>query len=157
VHGDLHTGNILVEQGRDTNVWLIDFPHAHVGPALIDLATLEADVKYNLVSEDHCSMEEWLRFEEKLLAPLEGSRRLAFLAPWNEGWKPENQHLCKAWEFIGFLRECAISSNLMGADVRAYYLALLHATLPVVYRQHTEFQKQCALVSSAWICEHLGS
>lgn len=155
VHGDLHTSNILIEQGQHTHIWLIDFPHAHVGPALVDLATLEADVKYNLLSERHCSMEEWLRFEEKLMAPLEKPRQIAFLAPWHGDWKPENQHLCKAWEFIGFLRERVISSSLMGADVRAYYLALLHATLPVVYRQHSEFQKQCALVSSAWMCEHL--
>jgi hypothetical protein len=156
VHGDLHTGNILVEQGRHTHIWLIDFPHAHVGPALIDLATLEADVKYNLLSEEHCSMEEWLGFEGKLLAPLEKPRQIAFLAPWYEDWKPENQHLRKAWRFIGFLRDRVISSSLMGADVRAYYLALLHATLPVVYRQHSEFQKRCALVSSAWMCEYLG-
>jgi hypothetical protein len=157
VHGDLHTGNILVEQGRRTNIWLIDFPHAHFGPALLDFATLEADMKYNLLSEDHCSMEEWLRFEKRLMAPLERSRQIAFLAPWHEDWTPENQHLCNAWRIIGFLRERVISSSFMGADVRAYYLALLHATLPVVYKQHTDFQKQCALVSSAWMCEYLGS
>ncbi len=155
IHGDLHTGNILIEHGRDTHIWLIDFSRAHVGPALVDFATLEADVKFRLLDEGQCSLEDWLRMEEMLLTPLMQSRRLTLVAPWQGGWKPENEYLYKAWEFIGFLRDRIVSSRLMGIDVRAYYLALLHSTLPVVYRHHTEFQKQCALTSAAWICEYL--
>jgi hypothetical protein len=63
VHGDLHTSNILVEQGRDTHIWLIDFADSHIGPPVVDFAVLEADIKFNLLDETGCSMEEWLTFE----------------------------------------------------------------------------------------------
>ena len=64
--------------------------------------------------------------------------------------------MLKAWQSISFLRRWARERRLIGDDVYGYYLALLHNTLPVVYRPtHTEFQKQCALTSAAWMCEYL--
>jgi hypothetical protein len=157
VHGDLHTGNVLIEQRSETLIWLIDFPNAHIGPSLKDFATLEADIKFNLIDMERCSLDDWLRFEEQLLSPLR-SPYLALDSPWFQSWKPVAEDLLKAWEFIGFLRRWVRENQLIGADVRAYYLALLHATLPIVYRySHTEIQKQCALTSSTWMCEHLSS
>jgi hypothetical protein len=157
VHGDLHSDNILIEEGQHTHIWLIDFPNAHVGPALVDFATLEANVKFRLLTEEHCNFEDWLTLEEQLLTPLRQSHRITLVAPWHGDWRPQNDHLWKAWEFVGFLRDRVVRYHLMGIDVRAYYLALLHATMPVVYRHHTEFQKQCALTSAAWMCEYLSS
>ncbi len=157
VHGDLHTGNVLVEKGRDTHIWLIDFPNAHVGPALQDFATMEADVKFNLIDMEQCSLDDWLTFEQRLLLPL----RSGFYTldwPWSQDWQPEREELLKAWLVIGFLRRWARERRLIGDDVCSYYLALLHDTLPFVYRQtRTKSQKQAALISSAWMCEYLGS
>jgi hypothetical protein len=155
IHGDLHTGNVLIERGRDTYVWLVDFPNAHIGPALVDFAMLEADLKFRLIDSGDCSLADWLAFEERLLAPLEQHRRFTLVSPWYGDWEPAGA-LLKAWQFIGFLRERIMKYHLMGADVRAYYLALLHATLPVVYRDHSLFQRRCALTSAAWMCGHLG-
>ncbi|MFQ5580722.1 MAG: phosphotransferase [Nitrospiria bacterium] len=157
VHGDLHTGNILVEKGKDTHIWLIDFPNAHIGPSLQDFATLEADVKFNLIDMRRVSLDTWLGFEEHLLAPLR-SPYYALDSPWFQNWQPNEGELLKAWKLIGFLRHWVRERQIIGVDVRAYYLALLHATLPVVYRRsHSEVQKQCALTSAAWMCEHLSS
>lgn len=157
VHGDLHTGNVLIEKGSETLIWLIDFPNAHIGPALQDFATLEADVKFNLIDMGQVSLDEWLKFEEQLLVPLR-SRYLALDSPWFQSWKPPEGELLKAWEFIGFLRRWVRQRQLIGADVSTYYLALLHTTLPIVYRHsHSHIQKQCALTSAAWMCEHLSS
>ncbi|MCB0210667.1 MAG: phosphotransferase [Anaerolineae bacterium] len=155
VHGDLHTGNILVEYGKDTHIWLIDFPNTHIGPSLQDFATMEADVKFHLIDMEKCSLEDWIKFEQYLLMPLENHRDFTLNWPWSQNWKPEGE-LLKAWLFIKFLRDWVRDHNLIDADVRAYYLALLHSTLPVIYRdKHTLSQKQCALISASWMCEHL--
>lgn len=154
IHGDLHTDNILIEQGESINIWLIDFPNAHIGPTVIDFATLEADIKFNLISDIDAALEERLIFEERLLAPLTEFQRFTLTAPWYENWQPENEVLYKAWQFIGFLRHQIIKSHLI-FDVREYYLALLNATLPIIYRHHTTTQKQLALTSSAWMCKYL--
>ncbi|MCB0190993.1 MAG: phosphotransferase [Anaerolineae bacterium] len=155
VHGDLHTGNVLIERGLDTNIWLIDFPNAHIGPSLQDFVTMEADIKFNLIDMNQCSIEEWFEFEHQLLVPLINRRSLTLTSPWSQDWKPKGE-LLKAWQLIGFLREWVVEHNLIGADIRAYYLALLHATLPTIYRAtHTNAHKQYALTSSARICEYL--
>ncbi len=154
VHGDLHTGNIIVEKAQDVRVWLIDFANAHLGPSIQDFASMEADVKFNLIDMKLCSLDDWLRFEQQLLVPLKNPiYRLNW--PWSQGWQPEGE-LLKAWKFIEIIRRWVIEYELIGNDVRAYYLALLHATLPVLYRDnHNEIQKQCALISSAWMCKYL--
>jgi hypothetical protein len=156
VHGDLYTGNVLIESGRETQIWLIDFPNAHIGPSLQDFATMEADVKLNLIDMEQCSIGDWLRFEQQLLVPLsEGYQTLDW--PWSQDWQPKGGELLKAWKVIRFLRRSARERRLIGDDVCGYYLALLHNTLPAVYRDaHTDLQKQCALTSAAWMCGHLG-
>lgn len=156
VHGDLHTGNVLVERSNDIRVWLIDFANAHIGPSVQDFATLEADVKFNLIDMKQCSLDDWLKFEEQLLHPLK-SGVIGLTWPWSQEWQPEGE-LLKAWKFIKELRQWVIEYQLIGGDVRAYYLALLHSTLPVVYRKsHDKTQKQCALTSTAWMCRYLTS
>lgn len=157
IHGDLHTGNILVEEGKETRIWLVDFPNARIGPSLQDFATMEADIKFNLINLNRCSVDEWLEFEQHLLAPL-STPVYALNWPWTQGWQPKGE-LLKAWEFIGFLRSWVRNNRLVGDDVRSYYLALLHNTLPVVYRDatQTEAQQQYALTSAAWMCEYLST
>ena len=118
---------------------------------------MEADVKFNLIDMEQCSFDDWLRFEQRLLFPLKsGHETLDW--PWSQNWQPEREGLLKAWQIIGFLRRWAREHRLIGDDVCGYYLALLHSTLPFVYRPtRTESQKQAALVSAAWMCEHLSS
>lgn len=45
VHGDLNTGNILVELGAGISVWLIDFTEAKPGHIYFDLAKLEVEFR----------------------------------------------------------------------------------------------------------------
>lgn len=171
VHGDLHTGNVLVEtrqtvseliqhvdkeSSQARNLWLIDFPNADTGPVIQDIATLEADVKFSLIDMEKCTLEEWLEFEEILMKPLLEGGGLGLNWPFFQTWRPTNKELIKAWAFIEYLRHRVVRNDFMGANVQAYYLALLHETLPIVYRdKYTERQKQCALISSAWMCHYL--
>jgi hypothetical protein len=71
VHGDFHAGNILVEEfSSDAIIWLIDFPHTHVGPTVQDIARLEADIKFGLFPKELLNKPNFDRilvFEEAIL------------------------------------------------------------------------------------------
>jgi hypothetical protein len=167
VHGDFHAGNILVEEDRgQPRIWLIDFPHTHVGPTVQDIARLEADIKFGLLQEDSLEKLEVTdipQFEESLLpVPKENRPYLADLIPnqW-PGSLQENSQLKKAWHAVNLLRrETRIDPErnyMAGDDARPYYLALLHATLPTLYyRDRSPWQKLYAFISAALLCERLG-
>jgi aminoglycoside phosphotransferase (APT) family kinase protein len=55
LHGDVHPGNVLVDDGQAT---LIDWGNARIGPAALDLA--------NLVTADSASVARYARTREQL-------------------------------------------------------------------------------------------
>jgi hypothetical protein len=89
LHGDVHSGNVLVDDGRAT---LIDWGSSRVGPAALDLA--------NLVTADSPSVAEYARIWQQLTGqPLPGATidlgyRWAALQipvqylPWGIGHRP---------------------------------------------------------------------
>jgi hypothetical protein len=160
VHGDLHGGNILVSQDRvgQIRAWVIDFPHVHVGPTVQDLARLEADIKFGLLADDTLrglSLGDLLCFEITLLPTSDQpAPTLADLMPGSNG--QADAQLSKARQAVCLLRKEACTA-MAGNDARPYYLALLHATLPVLYyRDRTPRQKLYAFLSAALLCERLG-
>jgi thiamine kinase-like enzyme len=158
VHGDFHAGNILIE--RDDlaqRIWLIDFPHTHVGPTVQDIARLEADIKFGLLPSDGFSIADLYRFEQALLPhSAQQPPPIAALQPDAQAIPTEPQ-LLKAWQAVCLLRDCVRHEHyLRGNDMRPYYLALLHATLPILYyRDRSPQQKLYAFISAALLCERL--
>ncbi len=66
-----------------------------------------------------------------------------------------NAQLIKTHQTVCLLRKEACT-HMAGNDARPYYLALLHATLPVLYyRDRTPRQKLYAFLSAALLCERL--
>lgn len=160
VHGDLHTGNILISQdpGGTLRVWVIDFPHAHVGPTVQDVARLEADIKFGLLPDDslgQLSMGDMWRFEASLLPQSDRfPPPMAALTP--APCEQADRQLHKAYDSVCLLRNEA-RKYMSGDDARPYYLALLHATLPILYyRDRTPQHKLYAFLSAALLCERLG-
>jgi hypothetical protein len=160
VHGDMHSGNILISQDRAGQIraWVIDFPHIHVGPTVQDMARLEADIKFGLLADDTLrglSLGDLRRFESILLpASDQPAPSLADLMP-RSNEQPDAQ-LAKARQAVCLLRKEACT-YMAGNDARPYYLALLHSTLPVLYyRDRTPRQKLYAFLSAALLCERLG-
>jgi len=159
VHGDLHTGNILIEKtAKGAKPWVIDFPHTHVGPTVQDLARLEADVKFNLLPLESFNSTALHKFELGLLPPNSPTNRATRADLLLAHKTPEDlrdSEMVKAWEVIGMLRE-KIQGYMAGDNPQPYYLALLHATLPILYyvNRSTE-QKIYALISAALLCERL--
>lgn len=152
VHGDFHSGNILVEhKGGSIVIWLIDFPHTHIGPAVQDMARLEADIKFGLLPSNllqNLNTDGIYSFEESLFSD---NPNLATL-PLNSG--PRDPELARAWGAISKLRNKA---QAYIAGNRAHYdLALLHATLPTLYYQDRQpWQKVYAFISAALLCHRL--
>jgi hypothetical protein len=150
VHGDFHAGNLLVseDQHGSTEAWLIDFPHTHIGPTIQDIARLEADVKFWLMpaTSDCKVLYNW----ESALLPLP-DHPITISRP-----ATSEAELQKSQSAIALLR--AEGQNyLIGINARPYYLALLYATLPILYyRDRTDAQKLHALISAALLCERLG-
>ena len=162
VHGDFHTGNILIATGKPPKVWLIDFPHAHIGPTIQDLARLEADIRFGLTSDETLQtlgINGLCDFEMVLLPDFDpDAHSLAALVPTDLA--PHQQavsQLPKVRRTVHLLREEA-RKYMSGYDARPYYLALLHATLPMLdYRDRSPWQKLSAFISAARLCEHLGN
>lgn len=162
VHGDFHPGNILISQDEHNQLraWVIDFPHTHVGPTIQDIARLEADLKFGLLTDDtlqELGFSGLFSFEECLLpTPRQSGACFADLMP---GELPTNQQaspqLQKAWKAVCVLREEALG-YMIGNDARPYYLALLHATMPILhYGDRRPWQKLYAFVSAALLCKYL--
>lgn len=163
IHGDLHSGNLVIEQ-PSLNVWLIDFAktrdRAHT---LIDFARLEADLKfYLLASEGENYFADALAFEQLLLAPNETDE--LELVP--EKFATFDWNFQKAAACICALRRVAVRhrrdeqdqevGHFAAASVLPYYLALWQATLRTLkYEQCQRAQKTFAFVSAGMLCERI--
>ncbi|MCB9078513.1 MAG: phosphotransferase [Anaerolineaceae bacterium] len=151
VHGDFHSGNILIEDGDPPKIRLIDFPHVHVGPTVQDIARLEADLKFSLLADE--SLQRlglrglWERETALLpIKPVESDLPAILTAA------PER----KTWCTVQLLRSEAQRYNIIGSDARPYYLALLHATLPILYYgDRSPWQKLYAFVAASLLCKQL--
>jgi hypothetical protein len=161
IHGDLHSRNILVERAQEPLLWFIDFSNTQSGSTLRDFCSLEADIKFCLLKKTEPA-SAW--DAQTWDAILEGERRFS---PWKDSaacFVPGAQDLDflsdypdvhRAWECVTVIRELAQPFKV-SPGWSAYGLALLHATLPMVYyRQCTLQQKEYALISAAWLCDTL--
>ncbi len=163
IHGDLHSGNLLIEQ-PSLNLWLIDFAktrdRAHT---LTDFARLEADLKfYLLTSNEENYFAHALAFEQALLAP-NAARELELAFQTFETYSAEFQ---KAAACILALRRVAVQhrreeqdasvGHFATASVVPYYLALWQATLHTLkYEQCNRAQKTFAFISAGMLCERI--
>jgi hypothetical protein len=163
VHGDLHTGNILVSADDHNGIkaWVIDFPHSHVGPTIQDTARLEADLKFGMLEDDilqPLGSNGLYDFETYLLSKPKRVAQPSFadLIPTQLPENLQNPPLQKIWAAVQCLRDEA-QRYMIGNDARPYYLALLHATMPTLYyRNRTPWQKLYTFISAALLCEYLG-
>jgi hypothetical protein len=125
---------------------------------------LEADIKFSLFPEkflwDKQAFEAILTFENRILGKgtrqsldLSESEKLLFQ---EEGMAELEAELNKVWQVLTVLRQPVRDNYLPGGYARPYYLALLHATLPMLYyRDRSPWQKLYAFISAALLCERL--
>ncbi len=109
VHGDLNGANIILD--AHSNVWLIDFFHAHRGHILKDLIKLENDLLYiwtPLTNEE--DFVAATRFTDQLLEV----RDLAAPLPQANSLVSASPAMRRAWDAIRALR--AFYPALLGSD-----------------------------------------
>ena len=156
IHGDFHAGNVLISHsvsgkmaGTAQKAWVIDFPHTHVGPTISDLARLEADLLFRLSDESSLpGLGELVQWIDALLPRAETAP-----APLSALLPAVDSHASAL--LIAPVRVEA-KRYMTGDDARPYYLALLHATLPMVnYRELTDWQKQTAFAYAAVLSERI--
>lgn len=185
VHGDLHTRNVLVEieKSGHKRVWFIDFSHTgngisgertrqalreelpitqDRGHVLRDFCRLEADVKFVLTRlQDEDDLEQAVAFEKALGECGMELYDLSVASPSIEVLQKERFR--KAWQVVAEIRRQAAKHLVHVEDARAYYLSLLHATLPIVYYHPAQFeneacerqQKRYALLAAGMLCGQL--
>ncbi len=154
-HGDLHAGNILMNNTGDC--WLIDFYRTSQSHILRDFVELETDIKFRLLG--HLPPPEFCQFEQ-ILIRAEHPQQPVELPP----ELPDSVH--KAAQVIGGLR--AEAWSLLGTTQRdprliqrEYLTSLLMSTLNILRLRHFKHdpalqpRRELALLAAALICEHL--
>jgi hypothetical protein len=162
IHGDLHSGNVLVETAGQP-LWLIDFAKTRANaPTLSDYARMEADLKFFLLPDSAREHFPLLRIEEQLLAPSVTSE----LEPMPDLFQPYGNEIQKAGGCIAALRRVAVNhradahphgnGHFVGDTVLPYYLALWHTTMRTLYyTQCSAAQNTYAFLSAGMLSERI--
>jgi CheY-like chemotaxis protein len=147
-HGDLHEGNILVDNHNQT--WLIDFYHTGPSHPVRDFAMLESAIKFSLQKSD-CSPTVLYDWERSLLH-VESLNEKVSSTPLLE----LDVELAKATELILRIRSLLIQI-LPAMTVRDYQISLyFHALKGMTLTQKLdERQRLHALICAALLAEVL--
>ncbi len=156
-HGDLHAGNILMNEAGEC--WLIDFYRTHSSHILRDMVKLEVDIKFNLL--EALPIDEFYKFERALLQAV-GPQKIKSTTKGRASAHKAAQVIAglrnEAWLLLDGPRVSAARQ----AELQYEYLfSLLMTTLNVLrlrhYKQEPALQpyRELALLSAAMICERL--
>lgn len=156
VHGDLHSGNIIVDD--EAHTYIIDYERTGPGYYLRDFVELEKDVRLRLLRlEDD---ETWLNLHLDLVMMrqmhpdrLPKWEELPFYA--STITEEKKQELRKAFIAVCSIRRAA--HRIAGlTDMREYYWALLMETLiSATDSRIASAAQQRAILSASIICERL--
>jgi DNA-binding response OmpR family regulator len=151
-HGDFNQYNLLVDSTGHT--WLIDFQRTTQGHLLHDVAKLDSEIRFFLLSSEAATLDERLKMEEALCS-IERFSQVEQLATM---FTTENIALAKAYTTVVHLR--TLATKLMAQnpsdDFSEYYIALFYNamntirfyTLPLGQREH-------ALLSASLLADRL--
>ncbi len=147
-HGDLHAGNVIVNEGRTR---LIDFYKTGPGHSLRDFAELESDIKFNVFNGE---FRERYELDRALLIPERWTDEIALKRP--------TEQQARAVAAIRQIR--TLAGSLTGIqDMKEYHGALLFYALKAVsgytsyssISQDLKLNRTHALLSAALICRQL--
>lgn len=163
-HGDLHSGNIFVDQ--DCKTYVLDYERSGSGYILRDFAELETDIRLRLTPIPRDQLRLAYALDLALLAPVAGNDRLAppdwdnlpDLSPRLRG------ELQKAFDAISTLRRLFCGLTGEPDELKQYYWALLMETLISLLRKYSDADASArnaarsrALLSAALIAERLAA
>ncbi|PJF47951.1 MAG: response regulator [Chloroflexi bacterium] len=163
-HGDLHSGNIFVDEHCKT--YVLDYERSGPGYILRDFAELEADIRLRLAPIAPEQLRLSYAMDMALLAPRKGNVKPQSL-PWHEIGGLDSsviRELRKAFDAICVLRQLAHELTGELAEMKQYYWALLMETLISLLRKYSDVDASArnaarmrALLSAALIAERLAA
>jgi CheY-like chemotaxis protein len=151
-HGDLNQNNILVD--NTLGMWLIDFESTERSHVLRDFATLDAVIRFQLLSAEEATLDERLAMEEALLDIAHFSQLERLLS----AFKTKNPALEKAYQATCYLRmlaRWAIDRNPHD-HMNEYYVALLYnALFTLQFFSLSTRQREHAFLSASLLVDKL--
>lgn len=151
-HGDFNQHNILIDGSGHS--WLIDFQATNPGHVLRDIAQLDSEIRFVLLSAHEATLDERLHMEEVLCAANLFSEVPQLAARMTS----TNQALAKACDVIIHLRTLArklIAQN-PSDDMSEYYIALFYYAVNTLrFYNLSSCQREHALLCASLLADRL--
>lgn len=152
-HGDFNQHNLLVDESGHT--WLIDFQSVGSGHILRDVAQLDSEIRFYLLTAEEATLEERLEMEE-VLCSIERFSQVPHLA---DRFSTRNAALAKAFATVVHLRSLAhrLVSQNPSDDISEYYIALFYNAVNTIrFFSLPARQREHALLSASLLADRLG-
>lgn len=151
-HGDFNQHNILIDGSGHS--WLIDFQATSPGHVLRDIAQLDSEIRFVLLSAHEANLDERLSMEETLCA----ASLFSEVPPLAAQVTSTNQALAKACRVIIHLRTLArklIAQN-PSDDLSEYYIALFYNAVNTLrFYNLSSCQREHALICASLLADRL--
>lgn len=152
-HGDLNPHNMLVDKNQ--RIWLIDFQSTEQSHILRDIATLDAVIRFQLLSASEATLAERLSLEE-VFCNVDSYAQLETVTSPLFG---HNESLRKAFALVLFLRKLAgqVMASHRQAEINEYDTALFYIALNTLRftRSLDAVQREHALLSASLLADRL--
>jgi len=151
-HGDFNQHNILVDSAK--NMWLIDFQGTGRGHILRDVAKLDSEVRFQMLSAEDATLEERFAMEEALCS----IDRFSMVEQLTQRFATTNHAVAKAYATTTHLRLLArgLVAQNRSDDISEYYIALLYYALNTLrYYSLSSAQREHAILSASILVERL--
>jgi CheY-like chemotaxis protein len=152
-HGDFNQCNLLVDSTG--HVWMIDFQGTGQSHILRDVATLDATIRFQLLTAEEATLKERLKMEEAL-CKIERFSQLETLATL---FTTKNTFLAKTYAAVVHLRMGArrlLELNI-DDDMGQYYTALLYTAMNTIrFSSLQPVQREHALLCASLLADRLG-
>jgi len=153
IHGDFNQHNLLVD--RTGHTWLIDFQRTGHGHILHDVAELDSEIRFFLLTSEEATLDERLSIEDALCS-IDHFSQVDQLAT---RFKTENTALAKAYTTVVHLRILAhkLVAQNPSDDISEYYIALFYNAMNTIRFYSLPLrQREHALLCASLLVDQLG-
>jgi thiamine kinase-like enzyme len=152
-HGDFNQHNLLVDSTGHT--WLIDFQRTGQGHILQDVAKLDSEIRFFLLTSEEATLDERLSMEEALCS----IERFSQVEQLPIRFTAENTALAKAYSTVVHLRTLArkLVAQNPSDDIGEYYIALFYNAINTIRFYSLPLgQREHALLCASLLADRLG-